>query len=546
MAEVVLTGYMEWLEETGADQALRVVEAEKALHVPLVPGVRLLSKLDARVDHEELGGRYALEHKGQPLTAIVMTPSGPTQMGKLAVGDFVIGSDGQATRVIAIQDLGVQDLLRVTFTDTSSVCVTEDHLWTLWDQTQKKFVTRTTRSLAGLRGLRRFKIPRVGWVEFEERDLPIPPYTMGVLIGDGNLRRGSEFGNADFEVFENTAAENEMVMRKDGRGLPVGRLSQYRGTLRDLGLLGKYSHEKFIPEEYLYASSRQRFDLLQGLMDTDGSGGRQARFTTSSPRLADDFRLLIESFGGTIVFHESMGHVGTVQDGYDTRPCWQGTVQGIPDVLIHRIARKQHVRKFQHERGRVVHTVEPAGRAASRCIKVSAADGLYVTEHFIVTHNTVSTIKPPAHLRFATQFLTEHLVEFLALQGSGREGEGAVGVLWNALLKSKRTARAKGPFFAREPVRHSTDQLRSHWHHVVAIAQEILVSRKLLTDGESHHLVCHPNPTTDCSWDCPFVRECALIDESAQRSEAMIEARFETGDPLARYRGLIDPSVEST
>lgn len=157
---------------------------------------------------------------------------------------------------------------------------------------------------------------------------------------------------------------------------------------------------------------------------------------------------------------------------------------------------------------------------------------------YALEHKTAGSIKPPAELRINRQFLTEHLVEFLTLKDEGREGEGAVGVLWNALLKSKRTARAKGPFYAREAAKHNDEQLRNHWRHVWAIASEIAGAEARLSDGESPHSVCYPTPTATCSWDCPFIRVCASFDDGSD-AEGHIAARFETGDPLQRYQGLL-------
>lgn len=65
LSRIMLEGYMEWLEETGADQAMTVLEAEQARVVRLEPGrdVFLLAKLDARIKHDELGERLSLDHK---------------------------------------------------------------------------------------------------------------------------------------------------------------------------------------------------------------------------------------------------------------------------------------------------------------------------------------------------------------------------------------------------------------------------------------------------------------------------------------------------
>lgn len=165
---------------------------------------------------------------------------------------------------------------------------------------------------------------------------------------------------------------------------------------------------------------------------------------------------------------------------------------------------------------------------------------------FSLEHKSVSgSVKPPAHLRFDTQFLTEHMVELVWLRDNEREDQRALGVLWNALLKSKRTARAKGPFYAREVVRHNLEQLRNHWHHVSALAVEILDTESRLDSGESHQSACHPNPMDRCSWDCPFVGVCLNMDANEDNAERQLAAQYEPGDVLARYRGLLPSLVES-
>jgi hypothetical protein len=69
LTSTMVAGYVEWLEETGADQDLIIEGTESRVEVPLrdsggvVLGVRLLSKLDAPVRRESDGRRLALEHK---------------------------------------------------------------------------------------------------------------------------------------------------------------------------------------------------------------------------------------------------------------------------------------------------------------------------------------------------------------------------------------------------------------------------------------------------------------------------------------------------
>lgn len=72
MAEIMIEGYLQWLEETGNDADLRLIAPEAIMeeHIYTWTGddghevpVSLLSKIDARVEREHDGVRFALEHK---------------------------------------------------------------------------------------------------------------------------------------------------------------------------------------------------------------------------------------------------------------------------------------------------------------------------------------------------------------------------------------------------------------------------------------------------------------------------------------------------
>lgn len=64
LGRIMIEGYMEWLEETGADSGLEVVSAEQKLSVPIMDGrVNLVGKLDMRVKRKQDGVRLFVDHK---------------------------------------------------------------------------------------------------------------------------------------------------------------------------------------------------------------------------------------------------------------------------------------------------------------------------------------------------------------------------------------------------------------------------------------------------------------------------------------------------
>jgi hypothetical protein len=157
-------------------------------------------------------------------------------------------------------------------------------------------------------------------------------------------------------------------------------------------------------------------------------------------------------------------------------------------------------------------------------------------------HKTVQAFDAVDVLKIDSQFLTEHLARFLHEMELGATPEEAHaqchGILWNALRKVKRTAKATPPFYMRQDVPHNLDELRSHWRHVLAVAADIGAAERRLAAGESHQTVCYPNPTRDCKWDCPFFRVCAMADDGSDFEGALAGLYYE-GDPLDRYKDAV-------
>ena len=154
-------------------------------------------------------------------------------------------------------------------------------------------------------------------------------------------------------------------------------------------------------------------------------------------------------------------------------------------------------------------------------------------------HKTTGALDQPlVIMKQDTQFLTEHLARFMHAQEAGASAEEAYGtcqgVLVNMLRKVKRTATAKPPFYGRQDVLHNVHELRHHWRHVMAVAREIQATAAVLDTGISHHAVCPPNPTKNCSWDCPFFLVCVMADDGSD-FEGALEALYQEHDPLERY-----------
>jgi phosphate starvation-inducible PhoH-like protein len=158
-----------------------------------------------------------------------------------------------------------------------------------------------------------------------------------------------------------------------------------------------------VPEQYLFNSSEVRLAVLQGLLDTDGGPVAQAnrrcriQYVTCSDRLRDDVVFLVRSLGG-VAYVRTRPAEGRPPGSANGRPVHHRRDAHVIDIRLpegvppFRLRRKQEIYdRFGGRRPmRMIDSIEPAGEADCVCIAVSADDSLYVTEDFLVTHNTLN------------------------------------------------------------------------------------------------------------------------------------------------------------
>jgi phosphate starvation-inducible PhoH-like protein len=362
--------------------------------------------------------------RAQPLTADVLTPDGWRKIGDLAVGDLVVGSDGLPTPVLGIYPQGRKEVFRVTTQDGASTLACGEHLWTVRTPDDRSHgrpsrVLQTQDMIGRLRRghVHRFELPLVDPVEFVPQDVPIAPYALGLLLGDGCLSTTTTpaFATADPELAEALEAELPGIelKRKTQVDYVLRHIHGGRGgvivanpvtvALRELGLAGTRSNTKFVPESYRLNSAAVRLALLQGLFDSDGGPvvqrGRTCRvqYSTCSERLRDDVVFLVRSLGGVAYWRRRAA------DGRKPGLARGRAVHYRNDAYVIDIRLPEGIEPFRLERKRALYNatgggrpmrfidaIEPAGETETVCIQVAAADSLYVTDDLIVTHNTLN------------------------------------------------------------------------------------------------------------------------------------------------------------
>jgi RecB family exonuclease len=446
-AEELLKGYFS-LEDP---RRVLVAEREQYVEVVLPGGLRLRGIVD-RLDVAPSGDVQVVDYKGLALDTPLPTPTGWTTMGAVQVGDQLLGANGAPCNVLVKSEVHDRPCYEVVFTDGSRVVCDNVHLWSVYVPAGPNYQERVvdTEALSVLLaerpttklGRRRLFIRAAAPLELAEVDLPITPWLLGAWLGDGSTRSGTfTIGHADRHdmlalLKEHWAGGIAIEPASEGASalavsLPRprpdlcpyghdaftfrqrGRVGQRRCTkehehtperrwnaslselLRREGLSGS----KHIPAAYLRASRSQRLALLQGLMDTDGSWSDQhqrAVFVTTTPALAHGLRELVHSLGGTstLFTKDYMTKRGPrVVHMVNFRP------HGFNPFALPRKAIKvdewqaspspKSGKTVLREHRRTIASVRPVASVPTQCVKVDAADSLYLCgETFIPTHNT--------------------------------------------------------------------------------------------------------------------------------------------------------------
>lgn len=377
--------------------------------------------------------------KAVTLDTPVLTRSGFVPMKEIKVGTEVFSRDGRYYPVSAVYPQGKKTVYRVSFEDGTHVDCCKDHLWMYKtsDDVQRCNSWRVD-SLENImtnhpvkRGMGfNLNIPVTNAIRFDRNELPLDPYVLGALLGDGGFTTDRiSFTTIDPSLVDKLNRRlnsfNGVFTQNSGNPIQYNFLSNdvrenklYR-CIKSLGLQGTNSETKFIPQEYLTASIQDRLELVRGLVDTDGTVTSRGfvQYHTGSEHLCNDFVYLVRSLG------------------YRCRvKRYRRSEKNLPEYRVFVSAKTKELFSSQHRKEqfensyksnrhnyykllKVVSIDKMDYEEEMQCITVDSPDHTFICGDFIVTHNTWLEILIGANCQLQNyrvlQFVTEMSEEIM-------------------------------------------------------------------------------------------------------------------------------------
>lgn len=326
--------------------------------------------------------------KGLPLSALVYTPAGPRAIGTLRVGDEVCSPLGGRSRVAGVFPQGVRPCYRIRFRDGRETVCDDQHRWRVKNGSGWVVWSMPQLLAAWQRPGRKqsYYVPTTMPLEHDAgAELPVDPYLLGLLLGDGAFRKDGSvsYCTVDDELAREVVRHGFREVAKDKRNsvryFTLSKKHVLYSALDYLLLTRRGAQLKAVPARYLLAGPAARLALLRGLMDTDGSSSGKdstCEFGSSSRQLALDVQRLAWSLGALATYSSphALRHRVLMQFGNRVQPF------ALPRKLK---------RRSQNDAPSLrIESIEVATPQETVCIRLDSKDGLFVTDQYVVTHNT--------------------------------------------------------------------------------------------------------------------------------------------------------------
>lgn len=351
--------------------------------------------------------------KAIPLNTKCLTSTGWVKNGDLSIGDKIYGRDGCLHTITEIHPQGQKQIYRLKLLDGREIDCCEDHLWVVKNQTKEKTLSTKEMFEKGIKYTKKastsvaykYKIPNCKPIQYKKQVLPLDAYLLGCLLGDGCIKGHTpkiasddefiiaEFNNRldGFEIKKDPTNNNHTIVDRNKIAI-YNRLSY---TIKELKL-NVGTKDKFIPDIYKYGSIEDRFELVRGLLDTDGSIAKHGgiEFTNTCEQLVDDLIEVLRSLGITCkkAIDNREGQESVLPQGttYLRRPYFRVFINTSQPVfkLPRKLDRIKPNRTGAEDYVSIVDIQKLDEYTEMQCITVDNPDHTFILKDHVVTHNS--------------------------------------------------------------------------------------------------------------------------------------------------------------
>ena len=335
--------------------------------------------------------------KALSLDTSIITPTGFTTVGDIQIGDTVYGRDGNPAKVTFITEVMTdRPCYEIEFSHGEKIIADAEHLWNVFlpksDSELTITTTELTKHVARLRNSSQsLHIAATKCLHFDHKDVPIDPYYLGLWLGDGGSRDlritcTIEDYTEYLEIFKSKGlevSEHKLDKRSDKTG--TFYIKSGAEKFKELGVWGN----KHIPDSYIFNSLDIRLELLQGLMDSDGTCEKSgvSRFYQSNEAFIDKVRVLLSTLG----IKSTKGMSSTShKDAYTL--CFAEKTLGI-FKLTRKLERQKKLKDHPKNKRIYIKNITEVNSVPVRCLQVNNDDHMFLCGNTLIpTHNTTTAV----------------------------------------------------------------------------------------------------------------------------------------------------------
>jgi hypothetical protein len=330
--------------------------------------------------------------KMQPLFAKIATPQGYVKMKFIRPGSIVFDSNGNECKVVKTFDHGPQKVYKVEFTDGRSTFCGDEHLWRVKEDgewhTKPLYEIRNSYMSYMTRCKYRYEIPKNGFIKYPWHFSKVDPFTYGICVGLANHNKKHLTFDVEYYQLEKVRS---IVM-------DICNINdwEYRFENNSFEFLDKtmrwikhdeifYNGTYYIPKNMKYSSTR--LALLGGILESMVWANNARVISSNRLELLNDIIDIFRSCGCYAKLKISKySNIASIEFGLS-----QTVLCETCEECRKYFKRWWNTYTKRNKEPIYIKDVKEFGTYQCRCIQVDNPEHLYLTDDYVVTHNTYCT-----------------------------------------------------------------------------------------------------------------------------------------------------------